>query len=40
MNRWERRERKLLSKKQRMKITGRGLLTIPVKPAKPKKRKR
>ena len=40
MDRWERRARKLESRRQKMHISGRGLLTIVEKASKPPKRKK
>ena len=40
MDRWERRARKLDAKRQKMHISGRGLLTIVEKASKAPRRKR
>lgn len=40
MDRWERRAKKLDAKRQKMHISGRGLLTIVEKASKPPKRKK
>jgi hypothetical protein len=39
-NRWERRDKKLATKKRRMGLSGRGLKTIKPGPSRPPRRKR
>lgn len=40
MDRWERRAKKLDAKRQKMHISGRGLLTIVEKASKPAQRRK
>lgn len=37
---WEERAKKLLAKNKRWKVTGKALLTVPVHPWQPKKKRK